>query len=194
MHDDLTQRLAVMAIEIGKLEGQLDLPAAVVQSLRGTRDNLVKLSEDVHDLSRQLHPSILEDLGLVDALRSECVQFQKREGIAISYQADHVPAGLPRETTLCLYRIAQEALRNVVRHAGAGSVEVSLVGSDGDVLLTVIDKGKGFDLDRIHGRPGLGLASMAERARLIEAELSIESTPGKGTTINVLVPQGGRGS
>jgi PAS domain S-box-containing protein len=191
MHDDLTQRLAVMAIEIGKLERQLDLPGAVAEALRSTGDQLVKLSEDVHALSRQMHPSILDDLGLVDALRSECVHFQQREGIAVSYQPDNVPAGLPRDTALCLYRIAQEALRNVVRHAGTGGALVSLIGYDGEVLLTISDGGKGFDPADARPRPGLGLASMEERARLIGAELSVASHPGKGTTISVLVPRGG---
>jgi two-component system, NarL family, sensor kinase len=159
-----------------------------------TRDDLVKLSEDVHSLSRQLHPSILDDLGLVDALRSECVGFQQREGITVSYQTDNVPADLPRDTALCLYRIAQEAVRNVVRHAGASRVEVSLIGNDGEVLLTVADEGKGFDPNGGRSHPGLGLASMEERARLIGAELSIQSHPGQGTTISVLMPRGGRES
>jgi signal transduction histidine kinase len=192
MHDDLTQRLAVMAIEVGKLEQQHNLPGAVAESLRGTRDQLVKLSEDVHAMSRQLHPSILEDLGLEDALRSECVSFQKREGIAVSYQTDHVPGDLSRDTALCLYRIAQEALRNVVRHAGTDRAEVTLIGHDEEVLLTVSEAGKGFDLVGARSQRGLGLASMEERARLIGAELSIVSHVGKGTTISVLVPHGGR--
>src|SRR5262245_62733493 len=88
MHDDLTQRLAVMAIDVGKLEQQHDLSGVAVVSLRRTRDQLVTLSEDVHDLSRQLHPSILDDLGLVDALRSECERYSRHERIAVNYQAD----------------------------------------------------------------------------------------------------------
>jgi signal transduction histidine kinase len=194
MHDDLTQRLAVMAIEIGKLEEHLDLPGPVAELLTRTGDQLVKLSEDVHALSRQLHPSILDDLGLADALRSECVTLQRREGIAVIHQIDNVQADLPRESALCLYRIAQEALRNVVRHAGTSRVEVSLLGHEGEVLLTVSDKGKGFVQNGSHSRPGLGLASMEERARLIGAELSILSHPGQGTTVSVLVPRGGRES
>ena len=194
MHDDLTQRVAVMAIEIGKLEAQLNLPGPVAESLRNTRDQLVKLSEDVHALSRQLHPSILDDLGLADALRSECVHFQQRERITVNYQTDNVPVDLPRDTALCLYRIAQEALRNVARHAGTSSVEVSLFGQDGEVLLTVIDRGKGFDVNGRSSHARLGLASMEERARLIGAELSIQSHPGRGTTLSVLVPRHGRES
>jgi two-component system, NarL family, sensor kinase len=164
----------------------------VAESLGRARDQLVKLSEDVHTLSRQLHPSILDDLGLVDALRSECAGFQQREGLVVAYHAENAPAGLPRDTALCLYRIAQEALRNVARHAEARRAEVSLIGNNGDVLLTVCDEGKGFDLSALRARPGLGLASMEERARLIGAELSIQSHPGKGTTVGVLVPLRGR--
>src|SRR5262245_3751545 len=194
MHDDLTQRLAVMAIDVGRLELQPSLSGTVTESLRRTRDQLVTLSEDVHDLSRQLHPSILDDLGLVDALRSECDRFSQRETIAVSYQADTVPAGLPRDSALCLYLIAQEALRNVARHAETDRVEVTLTGCEADVLLTVSDEGKGFDLGAARSHHGLGLVSMEERARLIGAEVSIQSHPGKGTTVSVLSPLRGRES
>ncbi len=85
-------------------------------------------------MSRQLHPAILDDLGLVDALRSECVQFQKRENITIRYATDNVPTNLPRDTALCLYRIAQEALRNVAPHAETSTAEVALTGYAGEVL------------------------------------------------------------
>ena len=191
MHDDLTQRLAVMAIDVGKLEQQPDLSGITVVSLRRTREQLVTLSEDVHDLSRQLHPSILDDLGLVDALRSECDRFSRQEGIVVSYQADAVPSGLPRDHALCLYLIAQEALRNVMRHAGTNRAEVALTTCESEVLLTVCDEGKGFDLTATRSYHGLGLISMEERARLIGAELNIQSEPGKGTIVSVLLPQQG---
>ena len=190
LHDDLTQRLAVMAIEISKLQEHLDLPGPVATALRTTGEQLVKLSENVHGLSRQLHPSILDDLGLADALRSECVHFQEREGIAVSCQTDNVPADLPKDTALCLYRIAQEALRNVAHHAGTSRAEVSLIGNDAEVLLTISDMGKGFEAEGARSRPGLGVVSMEERARLIGAEFSIESHQGKGTTITVIVSRG----
>ncbi len=186
MHDDLTQRLAVAAIEISKLERSPTLADAAAR-LAGVREQLVALSEDVHSLSRQLHPSILDDLGLVDALRSECARFQEHEGIEVRYRAEDVPADLPRDVCLGLYRIVQEGLRNVVRHSGARWVEVSLFGCGSEVLLTVGDEGRGFEPNARGGRSGIGLASMEERARLIGAELTIQSTPGKGTTITALV-------
>jgi PAS domain S-box-containing protein len=189
LHDDLTQRLAVLAIEVGKLERQPDGAEPVAAKLGGLRGQIVKLSEDVHRLSRRLHPSILDDLGLADALRSECAVFQEREGIEVRYRAEDVPADLPRDVSLTLYRIAQEGLRNAVRHSGAKRLEVSLTGCCADVLLTVDDDGKGFDRYERNGRAGIGLACMEERARLIGAELSIHSAPEKGTTVSVLVPR-----
>lgn len=187
MHDDLTQRLAVLAIEVSKLERSPALGGATATRLGGIREQLVALSEDVHDLSRQLHPSILDDLGLVDALRSECARFQEREGIEVRYQAEGVPADLPRDVCLGLYRIAQQGLRNVARHSGARQADVAILGSGPDVLLTIADEGKGFDPSARRGRPGIGLASAEERARLIGAELTIQSAPGKGTTVTALV-------
>ena len=187
MHDDLTQRLAVLAIEVSKLERLPSLVGEASSRLGGVRGQLVALSEDVHSLSRQLHPAILDDLGLEDALRSECSLFQQREGIEVQYRADGVPTDLPRDACLGLYRIAQESLRNVARHSGASRAEVSLVGCGPDVMLTVTDNGQGFAREGRAGRAGIGLASMEERARLVGAELTIQSTPGQGTTITALV-------
>jgi PAS domain S-box-containing protein len=193
MHDDLTQRLAALAIEVNKLERLPALAGPEATRLGAVRGNLVKMSEYVHNLSRQLHPSILDDLGLVDALRSECTLFQEREGIEVRFLAEGVPADLPREVCLGLYRIAQEGLRNVARHSGAARAEVSLLGRGPDVLLTVSDGGKGFERNG-RGGSGIGLAGMEERARLIGAELTIESAPGKGTTVTALVSRSGERS
>ena len=194
LHDDLTQRLAALAIEVGSLEQRVDRSGAIAAALNGIREQLVKLSEDVHALSRQLHPAILDDLGLIDALRSECLCFTQREGIAVTYRPGRIPEDLSKDVALCFYRIAQEALRNIAKHARAGRARVVLAGTDGDLILTVADSGVGFDPSRARQRPGLGLASMKERARLIRAELSIRSHPGRGTTIVVKVPLfGGEG-
>ena len=186
MHDDLTQRLAVLAIEVSKLERLPALAGEVSARLGGVRGSLVTLSEDVHGLSRQLHPAILDDLGLEAALRSECSLFQKREGIEVQYRADGVPPDLPRDACLALYRIGQESLRNVARHSGASRAEVSLVGCGRDVMLTVFDNGKGFARVDRAGRGGIGLAGMEERARLVGAELTVQSAPGAGTTVTAL--------
>jgi PAS domain S-box-containing protein len=192
LHDDLTQRLAVLAIEAGRLEQQLHgAPHPVLERLRHMKEQIVKLSADVHGISRQLHPSILDDLGLVSAMESECANLTQREGIAVKYESHNVPTTLPRDVALCLYRIAQEALRNIAKHAKTTEAYVALVGTDDAIRLSVWDDGVGFDPAQIHKKPGLGLASMEERVRLIRGRLSIQSDPGKGTSIEVWVPVAG---
>ena len=188
MHDDWTQRLAVLAIDAAKLETQLDPSSNAHRQLQEMRGELVSLSEDVHALSRQLHPSILDDLGLVDALRSECASVTRREGVAVAYRSDDVTASLPKDVALCVYRVAQEALRNVVKHAGTEEARVSLIRSGRELILTVQDRGVGFDAAEVRSREGLGLSSMGERVRLVRGELSVDSEPGQGTTVTVRVP------
>ncbi|NQT86953.1 PAS domain S-box protein, partial [bacterium] len=187
LHDDLTQRLAVLAIDAGKLEMQLaEDQSPLLGTLASMRERLAKLSEDVHDISRQLHPSILEHLGLVDALGAECTTFSRREGLRVNYKAESIPDSLPKDGALCLYRIAQEALRNIARHACADEAWVTLGSDDHSVALTVEDHGAGFDPARVAG--AVGLASMTERARLVHGELSITSQPGHGTTVQAIIP------
>jgi len=188
MHDDLTQRLAVLAIEAGKLEQALDSAGTAPARLREMKEQLIRLSKDVHALSRQLHPSILDDLGLVDALRSECASFSQREGIAVRCALADVPSQVPKDVALCLYRIVQEGLRNVAKHSGARQAAVSLAATDEGILLSIEDPGAGFDPAQVPGKPSLGLASMEERARLVGGDFSIRSGPGRGTLIEVWTP------
>ncbi|MBW8005813.1 MAG: PAS domain S-box protein [candidate division NC10 bacterium] len=189
MHDDLTQRLAVLAIEAGKLETLLESSGGPVPGkLREMKEQMVKLAADVHAIARQLHPSILDDLGLVDAMESECTSFSQREGIVVKYQPKNVPAALPKDLALCLYRVSQEALRNIAKHAQTTEAHVFLTGKDAGIMLTIEDHGIGFDLAKVRGKKGLGLASMEERARLVQAELRVDSRPGKGTVIEIQAP------
>jgi PAS domain S-box-containing protein len=187
LHDDFTQRLAVLAIDAGKLEQSPDCPKTFSERARAMREQLAILSEAVHSLSRQLHPSILDDLGLVDALRAECLSLGQRDGIAVHFHAHDVPTGLPRDVALSVYRVAQEALRNVARHAQTRQASVQLVANDRQLVLCVRDRGVGFDR-AARGKSGLGLASMRERARLVRARLTVGSRPGKGTRVTVRVP------
>lgn len=190
LHDDTTQRLALLAISAGQGER-----AAADDAERAPwtemREELARLGDDVHALSYRLHPSILADLGLAEALRSECGRFARVEEIAVSKDICEVPEGLPDGTALGLFRIAQEALRNVARHAGASRVEVTLRREGGRLLLRVADDGRGFD-----ARPGLtrglGLAGMRQRAVLIGGEIDVRSGAG-GTEVRVSVPiEGGK--
>jgi len=189
LHDDLAQRLAVFAIGVGKLEEQLmDPPAPVQEELREMKKDVIKISQDVHSLSRQLHPSILDDLGLIKAVQSECMNFLRREGIEIVFNHENIPTVIPKDISLSLYRIIQEGLNNISKHACAEHISVSLKGIDHDVLLSVLDDGIGFDSAEVKEKPGLGLSSIRERVRLIHGELSIQSQPEKGTVITVRVP------
>lgn len=189
LHDDLTQRLAVLAIEAGKLEQQfLGAPEPVLGRLRQMKEQIVKLSADVHVISRQLHPSILDDLGLVSAMESECASFAQREGITVKYDPQGVPAPLPRDVALCIYRVTQEALRNIAKHARTKEAYVTLAGTDDGILLSIRDQGAGFDPSQLRGRAGLGLASMEERVRLVQGGLFVKSEPRQGTVIEVRVP------
>ncbi len=117
LHDDVTQRLAALAIDATRMDGPDRVSAD--EATRSIRDGLIKLSEDVHALSYRLHPSVIEDLGLVEALRAECDRVSRSGAVTVQFNAIEIPRKLPQDTALCLFRVAQEALRNVVRHAGA---------------------------------------------------------------------------
>ena len=184
LHDDLTQRLARLAIDAGKLEqgGEVEGNAA------GMRKELVRLSEDVHALSYRLHPSMLDDLGLVEALRAECDRVEQHGALRVEVDATHVPDKLPADTSLCLFRVAQEALNNASRHARASAVTVLLSQSDNGIRLAISDNGVGFLAAGTRTRASLGLASMRERVRLQRGHIDIESTPGRGTTVVAWVP------
>jgi len=187
LHDDVTQRLARLAIDAGQVE-RAPSAATVNETMAGVRAGLVRLSEDIHALSYRLHPSILEDLGLVAALKAECERFAQQESILVDVKVGEMPASVPRQTALCVFRIAQEALRNAGRHSQARTVDVSLRSLDGGVQLALRDDGVGFDPAREKGGPHLGLASMHERVQLLGGDLDIESVPGQGTTVLAWVP------
>ena len=186
LHDDVTQRLAGLAIEAAELESRTKGTGAG-ETVHAIRDGLVGLGEDVHALSYRLHPSVIEDLGLVEALRIECDRIARRT-LQVKFDCRDVPRKLPSEAALCLFRVAQEALRNVERHAGAGSVAVSVVGRDGGVAVSVHDDGAGFDAASKGERTSLGLASMRERVRTLHGRLDIASERGSGTRVSAWVP------
>jgi signal transduction histidine kinase len=158
--------------------------------VRGLSDRVKQLSSTVHDLSHQLHPIKLEQLGLVAALRGLCGELGPAHGLSIDFNAEAVSTSIPRDTALCLYRIAQEALRNVIKHSGARHARVELRGVPGAVTLCVSDDGSGFDTSSVAGKGGLGLVSMRERLRLVGGEISLESGTSGGTRVEVRTPLG----
>jgi PAS domain S-box-containing protein len=190
LHDDVTQRLAVLAIEVAHAE--LVAPdGPQTEAMRVVRAGLVRLSEDVHSLAYQLHPSVLEELGLVEALRAECERRVRQGLLDLSMDLDPSSAVVGKDAALCLFRVAQEALNNAVRHAGARAATVTLRRMDAGLLLAVRDEGVGFDPARPGEGRSLGLASMRERIGLVKGTLDIETAPGRGTTIIAWVPADG---
>ncbi len=187
LHDDLSQRLAVLAIDVGLAEIEAR-DEAQASRMREIRESLVRLSEDVHSLSYQLHPSILDELGLPEALEAEAARFRRRSETGVTTRLAAATRSLGRDEALCLFRVAQEALRNTARHAGAAKVSLELRAEEGGWSLTVADDGIGFDVGAVRGRRSLGLESMRERVRLVDGRLALDSVPGRGTTIGVWVP------
>lgn len=194
LHDDISQRMALLAIGIEQLR---EHPAERVADLRERLGELLRqtdeISTDIHSISHELHPSKLEYLGIVGAIRSFCRESEKNQSIEIHFSNENVPARVPRDVSICLFRVLQEALRNAVKHSGARRVEVCLYGEPGGVGLKVSDSGVGFELEREDNPGGLGLLSMRERLRLVQGSLSIRTRPGGGTTINAFVPITGQG-
>ncbi len=185
LHDDVSQRLASLAIDAGREERKAAIPA---DAMRTMREGLVRLSEDVHSLSYRLHPSILADLGLREALKSECERFSQTSSLRLDLNADEIPAQVPQDVGLCLFRIAQESLRNIARHASASRVGMRLRHLDGGLQLTVRDNGVGFDPAQHRIRASLGLSSMQQRVALLGGKLKIDSKPVEGTVVSAWVP------
>ena len=163
-------------------------PQAVQQELDEMKKEVIEISQDVHNLSRQLHPSILDDLGLIKAIESECSHFSRREGLEIAFNHENIPTDIPKNMSLSLYRIIQEALSNISKHACAEHIAVSLNGMGHEVSLSVQDDGIGFDPAEVREKPGLGLSSMRERVSLMQGKFSVDAQPEAGTTIAVKVP------
>jgi len=150
---------------------------------------VVKASEETRHIAYELHPSVLDDLGLVASLRDLCKEFSERAtNVALEFTEVALPASVPREVASCLYRIARESLQNIAQHASAKHVSVALNLQKGTVVLAIADDGVGFDQEAVKGRGGLGLIGMEERARLVDGKLSIVAQPGHGTRIAVEVP------
>lgn len=188
LHDDVTQKLAMLGIEFGLIHRDVaEANAAGEKRLGALHEQILQLSEDVRQLSHQLHPSVLEHSGLGPALEAYCREMSKQTGIQISVATRDLPRALPQPVSIGLYRIAQEAVRNVAKHALAKSAAVTLTGDSGTVRLAVIDDGRGYDADAPESHHGLGFVSMQERTRLIDGKLTIQSEPGEGTRVIVEV-------
>lgn len=188
LHDNVSQQVAMLAIRIDQVaKSPGEPPAAVAHSMRELRQRTVEISTEIQNLSRQLHSSRLEILGLAEALRGHCQELST-QGLEAHFHEENVPPSLPHDVSLGLFRIAQEGLNNVVKHSGAREAQVILRGKEGVLQLSVADFGRGFEQADAAAKGGLGLASMRERLRLINGAFTVSSQPGEGTTITARVP------
>ena len=189
LHDDLSQKIATLSIGISRLKRRLPLSdVEVIAELDGLREHTNRLTNEIRRLSHQLHPAVLEHLGLVTALESYIGNFKDEEQIDVSLIAEIGDEKVPFQTSICIYRVAIEALRNVSRHSGAISAAISLKRINGSLELRVSDSGKGFDVETFRKGGGLGLVSIEERLRLLQGSCEIRSSPQHGTTLVARVP------
>lgn len=190
LHDDINQRLALLAIELGRMETHPPASREHAQSaFQSLTQRLAAISDDVRRMAYQFHPSILDDLGLFAALQYMADDFSAKTGIKTIVVQEELSDPLPRDIASCLYRITQEGLANVTKHARTSRVELELTCDGQEVTLSIRDGGVGFDLERIRTHHlGLGLVNMRERVRSVQGRLDIQSQPGHGTHIVVQIP------
>src|SRR5688572_23574508 len=189
LHDDLSQKIATLSVAISRLKRRVPLAdSELIAELDDLRHKTNSLTNEVRRLSHQLHPAVLEHLGLVTALESYIGSFKDEEQIDVRLTAEIGEERVPFQTSICIYRVAVEALRNVSRHSGAVSAAISLTRDNGSLELRVSDSGKGFDVDAFRRGGGLGLVSIEERLRLLQGSCEIHSSPEKGTTLVARVP------
>jgi len=188
LHDVFSQELAALGMEVSILLNSSEIASPLAQRLADLGKKIGDLADDMHRTSRQLHPAILHELGLEAALREECNTFSQQSGIAVQFLSEELPCLLPEDVSLCLFRVVQETLRNIRKHAGATDTRVQLRGEGGGVSLCVEDTGDGFDVEKARKNGGLGLISMEERVRSVNGRFAIRSQPGNGTTVEVFVP------
>ena len=189
LHDDICQRLALLSMEIEQANRTSNGPPnATKQHLEDIRKHCSEIANDVQTLSHKLHSSTLEYLGVVAAIRAFCGEFSKQHQVSVEFSDRNVPAHLPKDISLCLFRIAQEALHNAVKYSGTNQFSVVLCATEKEVQLVVRDEGAGFDVEQAKKSRGLGLVSMQERVNLVHGSFSVESKAGKGTRIFAAVP------
>ncbi len=186
LHDDLVQRLALLEINLDTLAANSPPEHNLAARVQPLKDEIARLCEDTRRISHQLHPAMLEVLGLKAALEAECARHSNRHDILVQCHVD-VPANLSGDVKLALYRIVQEGLNNIFKHARASRVNVATKVLDGELLLRLEDDGIGFDSEQVPAG-GLGILSMQESVSRVNGAISIQSQPGKGTSLDVTVP------
>jgi len=191
LHDDINQRIAMLAVDLDRLQQSMSGSDPETGSrVKGLQRRLMDIGIEVQTISHRLHSSKLEYLGLAVACRGFCREVAERHKVTVSFSADDIPSGLPRDISLCLFRVLQESLTNAIKYSGVQRFDVHLRKLSDDIQISVRDRGTGFDVEAAMNGKGLGLISMRERASLVNGTVSITSTPMDGTEITIRVPLG----
>ena len=189
LHDDICQRLALLSMELAQTNrNSSGSPEALKKSLTDIQRHCSEIAGDVQSLSHQLHSSKLDYLGIVAAIRGFSKEFSQQHQVNVEFSERNVPAHMAKDVSLCLFRVAQEALHNAVKYSGVSQFTVELTGMEDAVQLVVSDAGAGFDVEAAKKKRGLGLLSMQERIHLVHGSFSVESQPWQGTRIIAAVP------
>jgi PAS domain S-box-containing protein len=188
LHDHISQTLGVLTIRIDQLRDDDATPPAMAAALEELRQSTTEITNDIHSLSHRLHSSALDYLGLVPALQRLVKEFSTRHGITIDLAHSAIPAALPSDVALSLFRVTEEGLTNIAKHSQAQSARVHVNGEPDGLHLTIEDAGTGFAMDTLEGRSGLGFVSMRERLRALRGTVRVYSAPSRGTRIEVWVP------
>jgi signal transduction histidine kinase len=187
LHDDLGQRAALLAAKLESLARHPHLPVDLRQGVVDAQDSLQELAVAIHSLSHQLHPARLKLLGLVKTLGGLCRDVSKENSVKVHFQPDGIPSDVPERIALCVFRVAQEALQNAVKHSAAREIDVRLTATASRLMLRVKDKGRGFD-PLTSQATGIGLLTMQERVELSGGQLTIKAAEARGTTIEAMLP------
>ena len=188
LHDDISQRLALLAVELDRWGRRIPAADEFIPQVLHAQQRITQIAKDVQGLSHRLHSSKLEYLGLATAANSFCKEMSEQGKVEVLFTQTGIPRNLPKEISLCLFRVLQEALQNAVKHSGVRSFTVDLHGTEEAIELTVGDMGRGFEEQEAFTRPGLGLISMRERLQMVRGEFEVKSKPGAGTKIWTRVP------
>jgi signal transduction histidine kinase len=189
LHDDFSQRLALLGIGLSRLWKKRPESEEEERTLvRELWNRIQEISSDVHRLSHQLHSSKLEHVGLGPALMGLCEEISEKYRIQVEFTDRGIALEIPKDVALCLFRVTQESLNNVVKHSRAKQAQVELCKTRDEIRLQIVDAGAGFDVALSHTDAGIGLIGMRERLRLVGGRLSVQSAPMRGTTILAEVP------
>ena len=188
LHDDINQRLALLAVELDRWSHENSTDKRASNRFVNLQQRIHNISEGVQALSHRLHSSKLEYLGLASAAKSFCRELSESAKVDIQFTQSAVPSDMPKEISLSLFRVLQEALHNAIKYSEVQNFYVNLRGTANGVEMTVSDDGKGFDENEAFSREGLGLISMRERLQMVHGRLEIKTQPGAGTIISARVP------